>query len=78
MQQKCFINVLRHLALETIHTIYPPEECIHVYTNGSSTDFESGARAGGISSLFLFYSYARRTLNFYGEVFAILTAIKAY
>ena len=59
-----------------MHTRYRPEEWMHVYTNVSSTNFESDAGAGGTCSLFSFYCHAGRRKKFDGEVFAIQTAMK--
>ncbi|GFV60474.1 uncharacterized protein LOC103524116 [Trichonephila clavipes] len=44
--------------LETINTRFPPEEWLHIYTDGSLLDFTQGAGIGVFSHLFSFYLHA--------------------
>ncbi|GFW42763.1 uncharacterized protein LOC103524116 [Trichonephila clavipes] len=51
-------TVLHAIALETINTRFPPEEWLHIYTDGSLLDFAQGAAIGVFSHLFSFYLHA--------------------
>ncbi|GFU40276.1 uncharacterized protein LOC103524116 [Trichonephila clavipes] len=48
-------TALHAIALETINTRFPPEEWLHIYTDGSLLDFAQGAGIGVFSHLFSFY-----------------------
>ena len=64
-------------ALETIHSRYPTQEWIHIYTDGSLLDHEKGAGAGGTCQFFSFYrQVGANTTNYDGEIEAIYTALK--
>ncbi|GFU77933.1 transposable element Tc1 transposase [Trichonephila clavipes] len=63
--------------LETINTRFPPEEWLHIYTDGSLLDFAQGAGIGVFSHLFSFYLHAGPlTIHFDGEVEAIHIALQ--
>ncbi|GFX91507.1 probable RNA-directed DNA polymerase from transposon BS [Trichonephila clavipes] len=65
-------TALHAIALETINTRFPPEEWLHIYTDGSLLDFAQGAGIGVFSHLFSFYLHAGPlTTHFDGEVEAI-------
>ncbi|GFU35524.1 uncharacterized protein TNCV_3543211, partial [Trichonephila clavipes] len=51
-------TTLHAIALETIKTCFPPEEWLHIYTDGSLLDFAQGAGLGVFSHLFSFYLHA--------------------
>ncbi|GFT83407.1 uncharacterized protein LOC103524116 [Trichonephila clavipes] len=53
--QKGFIQCV---PLETINTHFPPEEWLHIYTDGSLLDIAQGAGIGVFSHLFSFYLHA--------------------
>ncbi|GFW60726.1 uncharacterized protein LOC103524116 [Trichonephila clavipes] len=70
-------TALRAIALETINTRFPPEEWLHIYTDGSLLDFAQGAGIGVFSHLFSFYLHAGPlTTHFDGEVEAIHIALQ--
>ncbi|GFV23477.1 uncharacterized protein LOC103524116 [Trichonephila clavipes] len=70
-------TALHAIALETINTRFPPEEWLHVYTDGSLLDFAQGAGIGVFSHLFSFYLHAGPlTTHFDGEVEAIHIALQ--
>ncbi|GFX22913.1 uncharacterized protein TNCV_3911601 [Trichonephila clavipes] len=63
-------NALHAIALETINIRFPPEEWLHIYTDGSLLDFAQGAGIGVFSHLFSFYLHAGPlTTHFDGENF---------
>ncbi|GFV60517.1 uncharacterized protein LOC103524116 [Trichonephila clavipes] len=51
-------TALHAIAFETINTPFPPEEWLHIYTDGSLLDFAQGAGIGVFSHLFSFYLHA--------------------
>ncbi|GFY16251.1 uncharacterized protein TNCV_2348961 [Trichonephila clavipes] len=51
-------TALHAIALETINTRFPPEEWLHIYTDGSLLDLAQGAGIGVFSHLFFFYLHA--------------------
>ncbi|GFX39478.1 uncharacterized protein LOC103524116 [Trichonephila clavipes] len=55
-------TALHAIALETINTRFPPEEWLHIYTDGSLLDFAQGAGIGVFSHLFSFYLHALQQL----------------
>lgn len=62
--------VLKALALEAVNNRYPPEEWLHIYTDGSTIDNNSGS--GITCALFSFYQPAgHHTTNFDAEIMAI-------
>ncbi|GFX49462.1 uncharacterized protein LOC103524116 [Trichonephila clavipes] len=70
-------TALHAIALETINTRFPPEEWLHIYTDGSLLDFAKGAGIGVFSHLFSFYLHAGPlTTHFDGEVEAIHIALQ--
>lgn len=70
-------TVAKAKALETIHTQYPAEQWLHVYTDGSMQDPEKGAGAGITCDLFAFYKgLGPHTTNYDGEIEAIKFAIQ--
>ncbi|GFT05544.1 uncharacterized protein LOC103524116 [Trichonephila clavipes] len=70
-------TALHAIALETINTRFPPEEWLHIYTNGSLLDFAQGAGNGVFSHLFSFYLHAGPlTTHFDGEAEAIHIALQ--
>ncbi|GFX49849.1 uncharacterized protein LOC103524116 [Trichonephila clavipes] len=70
-------TALHAIALETINTRFPPEELLHIYTDGSLLDFAQGAGIGVFSHLFSFYLHAGPlTTHFDGEVEAIHIALQ--
>ncbi|GFU20073.1 uncharacterized protein LOC103524116 [Trichonephila clavipes] len=70
-------KTVRLIALETINTRFPPEEWLHIYTDGSLLDFAQGAGIGVFSHLFSFYLHAcPLTTHFDGEVEAIHIAFQ--
>ncbi|GFY21721.1 probable RNA-directed DNA polymerase from transposon BS [Trichonephila clavipes] len=70
-------TALHAIALETINTRFPPEEWLHIYTDGSLLDFAQGAGIGVFSHLFSFYLHAGPlTTHFDGEVEAIHIALQ--
>ena len=67
----------KDLTLETIHTRYPEDQWLHVYTDGSLQNPEEGARPGITCKLFSFYkSMGKNTTHFDGEITAIKIAIQ--
>ncbi|GFV02494.1 uncharacterized protein TNCV_1024221 [Trichonephila clavipes] len=70
-------TALHAIALETINTRFPPEEWLHIYTDGSLLNFAQGAGIGVFSHLFSFYLHAGPlTTHFDGEVEAIHIALQ--
>ncbi|GFW79552.1 uncharacterized protein LOC103524116 [Trichonephila clavipes] len=70
-------TALHAIALGTINTRFPPEEWLHIYTDGSLLDFAQGAGIGVFSHLFSFYLHAGPlTTHFDGEVEAIHIALQ--
>ncbi|GFV26849.1 uncharacterized protein TNCV_3455201 [Trichonephila clavipes] len=70
-------TALHAIALETINTRFPPEEWLHIYTDGSLLDFAQGAGIGVFSHPFSFYLHAGPlTTHFEGEVEAIHIALQ--
>ncbi|GFV44756.1 uncharacterized protein TNCV_563071 [Trichonephila clavipes] len=70
-------TALHAIALETINTRFPPEEWLHIYTDGSLLDLAQGAGIGVFSHLFSFYLHAGPlTTHFDGEVEAIHIALQ--
>ena len=73
---ECTTDELKQLALETIHTLYPDSEWLHLYTDGSLYDTETSAGAGIHCKLFdLYLSAGTNSTNFDGEVLAIHMAL---
>ncbi|KAL1447160.1 hypothetical protein WDU94_012235 [Cyamophila willieti] len=68
-------SVAKVIALDTIHEHYPPNNWLHIYTDGSLQNTEVGAGAGVTCDLFSFYKgLGKYTTNFDGEVEAIKLA----
>ncbi|GFW43059.1 uncharacterized protein LOC103524116 [Trichonephila clavipes] len=69
-------TALHAIALETINTRFPPEEWLHIYTDGSLLDFAQGAGIGVFSHLFFYLHAGPLTTHFDGEVEAIHIALQ--
>ncbi|GFU67745.1 uncharacterized protein LOC103524116 [Trichonephila clavipes] len=69
-------TALHAIALETINTRFPPEEWLHIYTDGSLLDFAQGAGIGVFSHLFFYLHASPLTTHFDGEVEAIHIALQ--
>lgn len=70
-------DVLKLLALETIHTRFPEQQWLHIFTDGSLLPNQIGAGAGATCRLFSFYKpLGFGTTNFDGEVEAICTTLQ--
>ncbi|GFS48441.1 putative RNA-directed DNA polymerase from transposon X-element [Trichonephila clavipes] len=77
LNRQPFSPQLVYNALETINTRFPPEEWLHIYTDGSLLDLAQGAGIGVFSHLFSFYLHAGPlTTHFDGEVEAIHIALQ--
>ncbi|GFT10784.1 uncharacterized protein LOC103524116 [Trichonephila clavipes] len=63
-------------SLETINTRFPPEEWLHICTDGSLLDFAQGAGIGVFSHLFFYLHAGPLTTQFDGEVEAIHIALQ--
>ncbi|GFW11712.1 uncharacterized protein LOC103524116 [Trichonephila clavipes] len=61
-------TALHAIALETINTRFPPEEWLHIYTDGSLLDFAQGAGIGVFSHLFSFYLHAGPLTTHFDEL----------
>ncbi|GFV78318.1 transposable element Tc3 transposase [Trichonephila clavipes] len=57
-------TALHAIALETINTRFPPEEWLHIYTDGSLLDFAQGAGIGVFSHLFSYLHAGPLTTHF--------------
>ncbi|GFS81339.1 uncharacterized protein LOC103524116 [Trichonephila clavipes] len=57
-------TALHAIALETINTRFPPEEWLHIYTDGSLLDFAQGAGIGVFSHLFFYLHAGPLTTHF--------------
>ncbi|KAJ4435145.1 hypothetical protein ANN_23721 [Periplaneta americana] len=65
-------EILKQLSLETINIRYPPQNWLHLYTDGSLISREQGASAGVTCCLFsLYISLGYGTTSFDGEIIAI-------
>jgi ribonuclease HI len=63
-------------ALEAIHTLYPEEEWLHIYTDGSLTEKNGYVRVEIYCKLFSFYlSLGQHATHFDGETEAMNTAL---
>ncbi|GFX50944.1 uncharacterized protein LOC103521360 [Trichonephila clavipes] len=71
-----FSNCSHAIALETINTHFPPEEWLHIYTDGSLLDFAQGAGIGVFSHLFSYLHAGPLTTHFDGEVETIHIALQ--
>ncbi|XP_035225309.1 uncharacterized protein LOC118197864 [Stegodyphus dumicola] len=70
-------TALRAIALETTNTRYHHTEWLHIYNDGSLSDFSQGAGAGIFCDLFPFYVHVgSHTTHFDGEVKAIHLALQ--
>jgi hypothetical protein len=70
------LSVMRLAALEEIYTLYPEEEWLHIYTDGSLTEKNGNVRAGMYCKLFSFYlSLGQHATHFDGEIEAMNTAL---
>ncbi|GFU81428.1 uncharacterized protein LOC103524116 [Trichonephila clavipes] len=71
-------TALHAIALETINTRFPPEEWLHIYTDGSLLDFAQGAGIGVFSHLFSFYLHAGPLTNHFDDSTSALQALSNY
>ncbi|GFS49553.1 transposon Ty3-I Gag-Pol polyprotein [Trichonephila clavipes] len=71
-------TALHAIALETINTRFPPEEWLHIYTNGSLLDFAQGAGIGVFSHLFSFYLHAGPLTTHFDDSTSALQALSNY
>ncbi|GFT16909.1 uncharacterized protein LOC103524116 [Trichonephila clavipes] len=69
---------LHAIALETINTRFPPEEWLHIYTDGSLLDFAQGAGFGVFSHLFSFYLHAGPLTTHFDDSTSALQALSNY
>ncbi|GFS52565.1 probable RNA-directed DNA polymerase from transposon BS [Trichonephila clavipes] len=66
------------IALETINTRFPPEEWLHIYTDGSLLDFAQGASIGVFSHLFSFYLHTGPLTTHFDDSTSALQALSNY
>jgi ribonuclease HI len=67
---------MRLTAIEAIYTLYPEEEWLHIYTDGSVTEKNGNVGAGNYCKLFSFYlSLGQHATHFDGEIEALNTAL---
>ncbi|GFS50951.1 uncharacterized protein LOC103524116 [Trichonephila clavipes] len=71
-------TALHAIALETINTRFPPEEWLHIYTDGSLLDFAQGAGIGVFSHLFSFYLHADPLTTHFDDSTSALQALSNY
>ncbi|GFX60860.1 uncharacterized protein LOC103524116 [Trichonephila clavipes] len=78
--RKCDLSptALHAIALETINTRFPPEEWLHIYTDGSLLDFAQGAGIGVFSHLFSFYLHAGPLTTHFDDSTSALQALSNY
>ncbi|KAJ4431824.1 hypothetical protein ANN_20429 [Periplaneta americana] len=70
-------EILKQLSLETINIRYPPQNWLHLYTDGSLISREQGAGAGVTCCLFSLYrSLGYGTTSFDGEIVAISESLR--
>ncbi|KAJ4435862.1 hypothetical protein ANN_18482 [Periplaneta americana] len=70
-------EILKQLSLETINIRYPPQNWLHLYTDGSLISREQGAGAGVTCCLFSLYrSLGYGTTSFDGEIIAISESLR--
>ncbi|KAJ4431093.1 hypothetical protein ANN_19688 [Periplaneta americana] len=68
---------MKQLSLETINIRYPPQNWLHLYTDGSLISREQGAGAGVTCCLFSLYrSLGYGTTSFDGEIVAISESLR--
>jgi hypothetical protein len=67
---------MRLAAIEAIHTLYPEEEWLHIYTDGSLTEKNGNVRVVIYCKLFSFHlSLGQHATHFDGEIEAMNTAL---
>ncbi|GFV41795.1 RNase H domain-containing protein [Trichonephila clavipes] len=71
-------TALHAIALETINTRFPPEEWLHIYTDGSLLDFAQGASIDVFSHLFSFYLHAGPLTTHFDDSTSALQALSNY
>ncbi|GFW71053.1 uncharacterized protein LOC103524116 [Trichonephila clavipes] len=71
-------TALHAIALETTNTRFPPEEWLHIYTDGSLLDFAQGAGIGVFSHLFSFYLHAGPLTTHFDDSTSVLQALSNY
>ena len=70
-------DTLRHLALETLNSRYPPDKWLHIFTDGSQIDGYINAGAGLYCELFSCYiPLEQHSTASDGEIEAIRTALR--
>ncbi|KAJ4444903.1 hypothetical protein ANN_06701 [Periplaneta americana] len=68
---------VRHIQTETVNIRYPPQNWLHLYTDGSLISREKGAGAGVTCCLFSLYrSLGYGTISFDGEIIAISESLR--
>jgi hypothetical protein len=53
--QETYQVIMKPAALETMHTLYPEQDWLHIYTDDSLTDRNGNAGAGIQCKLYIFY-----------------------
>ncbi|GFX04485.1 uncharacterized protein LOC103524116 [Trichonephila clavipes] len=71
-------TALHDIALKTINTRFPPEEWLHIYTDGSLLDFAQGTGIGVFSHLFSFYLHAGPLTTHFDDSTSALQALSNY
>ncbi|GFV17408.1 uncharacterized protein LOC103524116 [Trichonephila clavipes] len=71
-------TALHAIALENINIRFPPEEWLHIYTDGSLLDFAQGAGIGVFSHLFSFYLHADPLTTHFDDSTSALQALSNY
>jgi len=70
-------DTLRHLALETMNTRYPPDKWLHIFTDGPQMDGYINADAGIYCERFSCYMpFGQHSTDFDGETEAKRTALR--
>jgi len=70
-------DTLRHVALETMNTTYPPDKWLQSFTDGSQMDGYTNAGASIYCEIFSCYMpMGQHSTAFDGEIEAIRTAIR--
>ncbi|GFU72975.1 uncharacterized protein LOC103524116 [Trichonephila clavipes] len=71
-------TALHAIALETINARFPPEEWLHIYTDGSLLDFAQDAGIGVFSHLLSFYLHADPLTTHFDDSTSALQALSNY
>ena len=71
------VDLLRHLALETMNTRYPPDKWLHIFTDGFQMDGYINAGAGSYCELFsCCRPLKQHSTAFDGEIETIRVALR--